>query len=321
LKKVLALKDEHSSRISGPEKYHIEMKTLLIFFFMMSIAPCFSQLEKTKKLNFKKSEQKLTIGYNQNIETLALLYNLSTTGDYHFNQIPGPRESLSRELTGQYEKFKYHEAVVKLNALLDEEFVDMYDILLGEYNTELPEFNQFADYPAIYYETEGFTKDEIQSRFNDFNTSVISFYKATHLKDHFKRKHKKLYEKIMSEVASVAPNETFIDAAENYFGIQRSQYEIIVSAFSFNGIGRAILLKNDSISKAVCLVTSNHLIESDTIDLKKLNSFVIGYQDKNYFREIGTHELIHTFLHETFKENEEVINQINTLEYLFTDSL
>ena len=74
-------------------------------------------------------------------------------------------------------------------------------------------------------------------------------------------------------------------------------------------------------TKAISLVTSNHLVESDTINLNDLNSFVIGYNDEKYFQEIGLHELIHTFYQESLKESKENIRLIDELEYLFTDSL
>lgn len=297
------------------------LKKISMLFGLIAMISCNGSPDNTLQNSDKKSDSKLIVGYNENIETLALIYNLSESGAYHFNQIPGPRGTLSKVLTQQFEAFRAHEAVVKLNKLLDDGFVDRYDILLGLYNTPLPEFKQFATYPAVYYQNEGLTPEETQARFDDFNESVIKFYQDADLQHHFKNKYHDLYQKIMTEVQAVAPTPLFIEIVETYFGMQRDAYEIIVSAFSFNGIGRAILIDSHEGSKAACLVTSNHLLESDTINLSQLNSFTVGYKDKAYFQEIGIHELIHTFLHETFKENEEKIALINELNYLFTDSL
>jgi hypothetical protein len=86
-----------------------------------------------------KSEARLTIGYNENIETLALIYNLSESGDYHFNEIVGPRGILAQALTAQFAAFRNHVAVTKLNRLLDDGFVDMYDIMLSLYHADLPD--------------------------------------------------------------------------------------------------------------------------------------------------------------------------------------
>lgn len=268
-----------------------------------------------------EKESKLTIGYNENIETLALIYNLSESGDYHFNEIIGPRGTLARELTNQFKSLKEHEAVTKLNQLLNDGFVDMYDITLSLYNTGLPEFEQFTKYPSIYYENEGLTAEETQARFDEFNKSVIKFYKDAKLHEKFENDYKGLYDKVMDEVLFVTPTEKFIEEAEAYYGIQRDSYEIIVSAFSFNGIGKAILISTNEGTKAVSIVTSNHLKESDSIDLNNLNSFTIGYNDQKYFQEIGLHELIHTFFHEALKENKMNIALINELDYLFTESL
>jgi hypothetical protein len=165
------------------------------------------------------------------------------------------------------------------------------------------------------------TAEETQARFDDFNAAVIQFYQDAQLKTRFEKDYQGLYAKLMNEVRSVAPGPEFIEAAEAYYGMQRDAYEIIVSAFSFNGIGKAKLISSSQGSKAVSLVTSNHLLESDTIDLEELDSFTIGYRDEKYFQEIGLHELIHTFFHEALKENQSNIARINELEYLFTDSL
>jgi hypothetical protein len=275
----------------------------------------------TRTKNADIAESKLKIGYNENIETIALIYNLSESGDYHFNEIAGPRGVLAKELTMQFEEYINHEAVKKLNKLLDDGFVDMYDIILSLYNTPLPEFKQYAKYPSIYYENEGLTAEETQARFDDFNESVKQFYLDTKLNDHFENNFNGLYKKLMDEVQSVAPTEKFIYAAEEYFGIQRDSYEIIVSAFSYNGIGKAQLINSKEGTNAVSLVTSNHLKESDSINLNDLNSFVIGYNDEEYFQEIGLHELIHTFYQEALKESKENIRLIDELEYMFTDSL
>jgi hypothetical protein len=293
------------------------MKILRLIPVLLVMFSC--SITRTK--NGDKGESKLKIGYNENIETIALIYNLSESGDYHFNEIVGPRGILAKELTMQFEEYKNHEAVKKLNKLLDDGFVDMYDIILSLYNTSLPEFKQYAKYPSIYYENDGLTAEETQSRFDDFNKSVIQFYIDVNLNERFENDFLGLYKKLMEEVQSVAPTDKFISAAEEYYGIQRDSYEIIVSAFSYNGIGKAQLISSLAGTNAISLVTSNHLIESDSINLNDLNSFVIGYNDEKYFQEIGLHELIHTFYQEALKENKENIKLIDELEYLFSDSL
>ena len=298
------------------------LRFLSFFSALLFSISCSSEKPEPSVIDaIKPGESKLTIGYNENIETLALIYNLSESGDFHFNKIPGPRGTLAKVLTQQFEGYRNHEAVIKLNALLDDGLVDMYDIILSLYNTRLPEFKQFAPYPSIYYENEGLTADETQARFDDFNESVIKFYSDTNLKHKFENDYKGLFAKIMKEVNSVAPTEQFIVEAESFYGKKRNSYDIIVSAFSFNGIGRAKLISSTNGTKAVSLVTSNHLAESDSIDLNKLDSFDVGYNDEKYFQEIGLHELIHTFLHESVRENKTNIALISEIEYLFTDSL
>lgn len=264
---------------------------------------------------------KLRIGYSEKVETLALLYNLSSTGDYHYNEIPGPRGILSQALTKEFAAYRAHPAVTKLNQLLADGFVDMYDIMLACYHTELPEFRQFAPYPSVYYENEGLTAAETQARFDDFNAAVVQFYEEAGLREKFRSDYRALYDKLLAEVQVVAPEEQFVAVAEAYFGIQRADYEILVSAFSFNGIGRAILIDRPGGSSAVALVTSNPARESDSLHWEALDAFTIGYNDPAYFQEIGLHELIHTFFHEALKENKENQARIDRLDHLFTAAL
>lgn len=300
-------------------KYLQQIPFLTVLLFLISCSG--NKKDNSSPKSNEDNQTKLNIGYNENIETIALIYNLSESGDYHFNKIIGPRGTLAKELTIQFENYRNHEAVTKLNALLNDGFVDLYDVMLSLYNSNLPEFKQIVTYPTVYYENEGLTAEETQARFDDFNASVIQFYKDTDLKNRFEKDYKELYEKIMDEVNIVAPSSKFITEAESYFGIQRDSYEIIISAFCFNGIGKAILIDNHGKTKAACLVTSNHLLESDTINLNDLNSFSIGYNDEKYFQEIGLHELIHTFFHEALNENKENVALINEIDYLFTDTL
>jgi hypothetical protein len=125
----------------------------------------------------------------------------------------------------------------------------------------------------------------------------------------------------MEEVNTVAPDNEYIELMEDYYGIQRNSYTVIVSAFSFNGIGRSKTIRNQDGINIFQFVSSNPKDESGTIDLDDLNSFTIGYTDKDYFREIAIHELGHSFFHEALRENKNIISKIDELEYLFTDSL
>jgi len=273
-----------------------------------------SNIEETKK-------PKLDIRYSENLETLALIYNLSESGDSHFELNPKPRAMLARELTTRFEKFKEHEAVKKLNFLLSNDFVDSYDIVLSLYNTDFPDFKQYSDYPPIYYEHDSLSPKQVQATFDDFNESVKQFYIDANIKEFLEVELKKLYSKLMDEVNTIAPDNKYIALMEDYNGIQRNSYTVIVSAFSFNGIGRSKTIRNKDGINIFQFVSSNPKDESDTIDLTNLNSFTIGYTDKDYFREIAIHELGHSFFHEAMRENKNIIAKIDELEYLFTDSL
>jgi len=293
-----------------------------IILFLL-IASCQSNTNmQVNENNIEETKNpKLDIRYSENLETLALIYNLSGSGDFHFEHNPEPRAMLARELTARFEKFKKHEAVKKLNFLLNNDLVDSYDIVLSLYNTDIPDFKQYSDYPPIYYEHDSLSPEKIQDLFDNFNESVKQFYIDANLKEFFEIEMKELYSKLMNEVNAVAPDNKYIVLMEDYYGIQRNSYTVIVSTFSFNGIGRSKTIRNQDGINIFQFISSNPKDESDTIDLTNLNSFTIGYTDKDYFREIAIHELGHSFFHEALRENKIIINKIDEIEYLFTDSL
>ena len=301
------------------------MRILIIVFLatFCSFYSCDSNNENNGESNNENISigPELTTQYSENLETLALIYSLSESGDAHFQHNPEPRAMLARELTKKFEQYKDHEAVQKLNYLLNNDFVDSYDILLSIYNTDLPDFKQYADYAPIYYENDSLSTTQVRAVFVDFNESVKKFYEDAHLYVYFRNEGKPLYDKLMQEVISVAPTSEYIKLMEEYYGINRNSYTIIVSAASFNGIGRSITIRTENGVEIYQFVASNPELESDTINLKDINLFTIGYTDKDYFREIATHELGHSFFQELFRENKEIIAKVSELDYLFTDSL
>lgn len=295
----------------------------ILISFALLILSCHStdQARIGKNANGKSEPQKFRIQYSENLETLALIYNLSTAGDYLFAHNPAPRAMLARKLTKRFEAFKNHISVQKLNFLLDNDFVDSYDILLAMHNGSLPRFQQYADYPTIYYENDSLPPTQVKAVFDDFNEAVKAFYKDANLKDYFKHEAKPLYAKLMQEVDAVAPANNYINLMEQYYGIKRNSYTILVSAFSFNGIGRSLTIRTPEGINIYQLVTSNPAVASDSVNLDDLDSFKIGYTDKAYFREIAMHELGHSFFHEALRENQAIIAKVNSIDYLFTDSL
>jgi hypothetical protein len=295
----------------------------IIFPLLILFSSCQSKKVEQTDIHYINSikSPKLNIKYSENLETLALLYNLSESGDFHFKNNPAPRAMLARELTNIFKQFKNHDAVQKLNFLLNNDFVDSYDILLSIYHTDLPNYKQYVDYPPIYYENDSLTPIQVQTIFDDFNKSVKQFYIDANLEYFFEEDQKDIYSKLLAEVEIVAPDDEYINLMEDYYGIQRNSYTIIVSAFSFNGIGRSKTVKTDNEINIFQFVSSNPEVESDTINLDKLNSFTMGYTSKDYFQEMAIHELGHSFFQEALRENKEIIEKINQLEYLFTDSL
>ncbi|MCB0497279.1 MAG: DUF4932 domain-containing protein [Cyclobacteriaceae bacterium] len=268
-----------------------------------------------------KSASKLDIRYSENLETLALIFNLSEAGELQFEKNPVPRSMLARELTDKFAKYKNHKAVEMVNFLVNKDFVDSYDIALSLYCTPLPEYKQYADFPPIYYENDSLNPDQVKQVFKNFNSLVGQFYKDAELANFFNGEGKTLYKKLFDEVNDVRPDERHITLMEEYYGIERKSYTIIVSAFSFNGIGRSKTIRTNDGINVYQFVSSNPEDESDSIDLTNLNSFTIGYTNKGYFREIATHELGHSFFHESLRENQTLKRKLSEIGYLFTDSL
>jgi hypothetical protein len=294
---------------------------------LLLIALGFTSCQSTEEQNVDRLEKapnsssKLAITYQVNLETTALIFNLSEAGNFQFGNNPEPRSMLARALTERFSDFRDHEAVQMVNYLVNEDFVDLYDILLSLYSTDLPEFMQYAKYPSIYYENDSLTPEEVQAVFDEFNRLVRTFYEDAGLESFFAQEGKPLYDKLMSEVNSIAPDDRYVELMEDYYGIQRGSYTIVVSACSFNGIGRSKTILTDDAINIYQFVASNPADESDQIDLNDLESFTIGYTDQDYFREIAIHELGHSFFHEVLREDPDIIQNLDALEYLFTDSL
>jgi hypothetical protein len=204
---------------------------------------------------------------------------------------------------------------------LNEDFVDSYDIALSVYHTPLPAYEQYADYPSIYYENDSLSPAKVREVFADFDRAVRQFYIDAQLESFFEDWGKPLYDKLMNEVQAVAPQPEYISRMEDYYGVYREGYTIVVSATSFNGIGKSKTVTSDDGTNIYQIVTSEPDAESDTIDLNHLDSFTIGYTNAEYFREIATHELGHSFLHEPLRETPEIIDQISSLDILFTRPL
>ena len=293
---------------------------ILTLFIILIIISC----KHTKPQQVAKNSEnttRLEIQISENLETLALIFNLSEAGDIQFNGNPAPRAMLSRTLTKEFAQFKNHEAVNIVNYLLNNDFVDLYDILLSLYFTPLPEFKQYSEFPSIYYENDSLSPAEVKAVFRKFAISVGQFYKDAHMHDFFNQSGKPLYDKLRKEVDQVKPDNRYIGLMESYYGIRRISYHIIVSALSFNGIGRSKTITTKEGKNVYQFVSSNPKTESDTIDLQHLDSFTLGYTDKNYFREIAIHELGHSFFQESLRENQVLREKLKEIDYLFTDSL
>lgn len=304
-----------------------QLQTFFIFtvsLYLVGIfASCMQIHNKKIEASFEatSADSLLNVTWNKNLETMALIYNLSDAGDLLFEMNPEPRAMLARTLTEKFSEFKNHRAVVLLNSLLDDGFVDLYDIDLGFYLTDLPEFRQYANFPDIYYEWDSLTRNEVQKRFDEFHAAVRDFYADADLENYFATEGKLLFDKLLKEVNMIRPSGRYTREMENYYGIYHNSYTIVVSVFSFNGIGRSKTVVTTEGKNIYQLVSSDPSHESDYIDLEDLNSFTIGYVDRDYFREIALHEMGHAFFVEGLRNNDTVIQLVHEIDYLFNDSL
>lgn len=293
----------------------------IIIFSISFLVGCTQGNEELSMMPKEIVFEKLSINYNINTETLCLIYNLSDAGDLLFTQNPSPRATLARALTKKFERFKRHEAVLKLNHLLQHDLVDLYDVDLSLFHSQLPEYRQKEQYPFDYYVSDSIKGDSIRRIFDGFSRSVRKFYMDAKLDSFIRIDMKDIYRNIISEVNPFLPSENYIKAMEEYFGVKRHSYTVVISAFAFNGIGRSKTIHTPEGIDVYQLVSSNPKLESDTFNFEKANEFVYGYGGADYFRELVTHELIHSFLNEAFHENDFNEAKINGVKYLFTEKL
>lgn len=293
----------------------------IVFFVSLFIK---SHFVVSNNLIFTNNNQtnKFEIKTNINLDLFAVLFNLSEAGDYLFENNPTPRASLARVLTSEFKKYKNHNSIKELNKLLNLDLIDFYDIDLSLYYSPLPDFNKVADFSNEYYIHDSLSKRQIDSIFYQFEESVKKFYYDTNFENQYQKLIKKLRKKLFNELNFKIPYETYIFEMEKYYGLTRDKYSAFVSLFAFNGIGRSRTIVDYEGKKSVfLLLTSDPENESKNINIKKLRKINLGFQNENFFREICLHEIGHTFFVESIRNNDFIIKMINSIEYLFTDSL
>ena len=84
---------------------------------------------------FIRAQDTLDIRYDVNLETMAIIYNLSDAGSFLFEHNPPPRAMLARAITNRFSDLSDHEAVQWVNYLYEHDMVDLYDIDLSLYMT------------------------------------------------------------------------------------------------------------------------------------------------------------------------------------------
>ena len=266
---------------------------------------------------FIRAQDTLDIRYDVNLETMAIIYNLSDAGSFLFEHNPPPRAMLARAITNRFSDLSDHEAVQWVNYLYEHDMVDLYDIDLSLYMTPLPEFRQYAPFPEMYYENDSLSAEEVQAIFDSCHAAVRRFYQDAGLEDFFRREAAPLYKKMMQELSGVRPPENYLSAFRSFYGNSADTYSVIVSVTSFNGIGRSRKITLHAEDHIYQFVSADPSTQSANIDLDHTENITIGYTDPEYFREIAVHELIHTAFERPLRYDSTNLLLIERLSFLY----
>jgi hypothetical protein len=279
----------------------MKIKTLIsvlaLIFFCAEIYPN----------NLQKKNREITVCINKNIEVLGLIYCLADSG-LVYNEFKESAHLLKYYLR-EFESYKTHKAVLKMNELILKELFWPACVVSGVHFTDFPLFEQksFVDY-SIYTDAE---KKELF----EFYSLAKEFYIDANLDGFFKNEIL-TYKKLKEEIESILPDSLYIEYLENFFGEKMEAYVICPSLFIPTWF-------NFSTTQVTEQGKLSYFILGPTFDINIKDSLRIsgGLGYNNFYKVYtkGVHEFTHNFLR--FTDTPENTRLIESLAYLNTDSL
>lgn len=271
----------------------IMIRTKLVFLIVLSIL----------FLGCTKTPKEIQATANQNIETLAICFEVADKGFWNFPfDDYQPMKQVARD---RFRQYHHHEAIQLIDTLVSNGFwLDaMTEVMLK--STALPS-------AKLQYELDESTLKRLPDNgsllIDNFINALNNFYVDADLEAYFK-KHEDYFKNVNREVIKNLPSKDFINTMENYYGKKNESYTLIPSPTLYHTMGFGKRIKA-SIGYKVFNVFGPLKVTKDSLE------FGYGFDDFSEIEELSVHEFGHSFINPATEtpQNQAIIDKY---EYLF----
>lgn len=243
--------------------------------------------------------QHIEVAINKNVETLFILYPLVDLG------LPPVENSLWDAAIQHFQKYKGHEAVKKLAALIGRTGIDGPVGLILHYS-ELPMISiryQLDDNILKSFSETG-DAQQGQSEIHEFIVAFKDFYIQADV-DAFLAKHQAYYQRAIEDVKKNLPPDHFIPTLERYYGQQNRAYFLNPSPVLFPGFGFGKRIDTD---EGLVVFNTFGPFRSDPANPSQLP---YHFDRADRIRDLSVHEFGHSFVNPITElpENRALIEQ------------
>lgn len=293
------------------------MRKTIYFLIVILLISC-KEKQSNISENYPTNQKEIQIEINKNIETIGIILNLSDLGDYIIEKYHGNDYSLVKLYRKEFDEFKTHPAVLKVNELGKLDLLQFGYYYYGLSFSELPEFKLL--YPKFdeFYSNDELTKEQIEKELLEFDKLIKDFYLDAQIET-FLSGNKSFYNKVIAETKETIPNN-IIATMENFFGEFDNKYVICPSPTIFTSFnfGPSIVSKNHKLF--YYLLGPAYDLKPNRKHLDKISiKDSLGFNDKEYASELAIHEFGHSFVR--FIDQKENKKLIEKLSYLNTNKL
>jgi len=270
-----------------------------------------------------KAESLLELSYSKNIETVAIVLNLSAMGEYILSNYStsSKQYALIRFHNEAFAQFKNHEAVQWANMLAEANLLQFNDYYYGLYYSPFPEFEMLSlENDPMRIINTNLNDSLVSTYYQSFDKALRQFYQDAAMDQHFK-KHASQYSAMMDEVATqsgLIPIEALSDLLTAGNDSTEIHYHLLPSlnipiGFNFG----PNLQKGNQLDFYFIFGPSEELNPiANPFEQAKLNS--LGFSDTGAIADVAVHEFTHSFVRFLQYENMETamlgLRYLNTLE-------
>lgn len=287
-------------------------KQILLTLLISTIFSCISKGQIPNVIIENDSKTK-TIQYkiNRNEITFRIILNLLER-ELKYKPRPNPVRS---NLKNYFSNNNDH-SVFKLARRIT------YDDQISGYllhKQEFPEYGDKYDFSPTLKQMEIFGLVGIEPTLDSLYKELYSFYKEAKV-EKFIEDNLIYYNGAINEIRKIAKQYNIINQLEEYTNQSNAGYVISPEPLFLTGSTRGIgpSVNTDHGVYAFQFVSPSKNIDLSNSTLDRMTEF--GYNDKEYIRQLCTHEFAHTFINPSFF-NQEIVEFINSSDSLFTNEI